>query len=92
MVLLGVCHIEAESSVGIGRRIKVSSHGDQVVATSLVLGATIFTKLMVMIYSELGGSTALLYHNTYLLLAQDIFQPTLQLVIEFFYDYRDAIS
>jgi hypothetical protein len=91
VVLLGVCHVEAESGVGIGRRIKVASHGDKVVTTCLILGATTFTELMIMIYSELGRSTGLLYLNTHLLLAQDIFQPHLQLVIKFIYDYWDAI-
>ena len=61
VVLLGKCHVEAEPSVGIGRRIKAPSNGEQVVATSLVGGAINFTERMVMIYSGVGVIKIIFY-------------------------------
>ena len=65
VILLGVCHVEAKPSVGIGRCIKAPTYGEQVVAASLVGGAINFTERMVMIYSELDRQTGLLYEPTH---------------------------
>lgn len=65
VVLLGVCHVEAEPSVGIRSRIKAPSYGEQVVAASLVRGVITLAERMVMIYSELDRHTGLLYEPTH---------------------------